>query len=298
MTWVENMPVYLGVPIRYIFDETMQYAPLCVSRLYGQTDVYAVRDASGGLTGLRAATAEEFAQNTAANYLAGVAGTYRATPAAWPRAEVALLAAGIDAYAPYGLRVENGLPFFRDVSVRFFVDAGAGLNLMCYYWGEVDVLVERDESGAITALRPSTRAKFEQKTQDGWEELRADYAAPEDANAAYNWNGRDELSTATGTVPVTIYEPYGLGMYDGRLYYGADGVRSFLDEALGVEAYSHLPTATLDLRAVRDESGELTGLRVATAEESAAIAGDLHEDEAPPQQGGPLGSVESAEDWY
>ena len=298
VTWVEDMPVYLGVPIRYIFDEAMQYAPLCVSRLYGQTDVYAVRDASGGLTGLRATTAEEFAQNSAANYLAGVAGTYRATPAAWPRAEVALLAAGIDAYAPYGLRVENGLPFFRDVSVRFFVDAGAGLNLMCYYWGEVDVLVERDESGAITALRPSTRAKFEQKTQDGWEELRADYAAPEDANAAYNWNGRDELSTATGTVPVTIYEPYGLGMYDGRLYYGADGVRSFLDEALGVEAYSHLPTATLDLRAVRDESGELTGLRVATAEESAAIAGDLHEDEAPPQQGGPLGSVEAAEDWY
>ena len=56
--------------------------------------------------------------------------------------------------------------------------------------------------------------------------------------------------------------------------------------------------ATLDLRAVRDESGSLTGLRVATAEESAAIAGDLHEDEAPPQQGGPLGSVEAAEDWY
>lgn len=56
--------------------------------------------------------------------------------------------------------------------------------------------------------------------------------------------------------------------------------------------------ATLDLRAVRDESGSLTGLRVATAEESAAIAGELHEDEAPPQQGGPLGSVEAAEDWY
>ena len=56
--------------------------------------------------------------------------------------------------------------------------------------------------------------------------------------------------------------------------------------------------ATLDLRAVRDASGSLTGLRVATAEESAAIAGELHEDEAPPQQGGPLGSVEAAEDWY
>ena len=56
--------------------------------------------------------------------------------------------------------------------------------------------------------------------------------------------------------------------------------------------------ATLDLRAVRDASGSLTGLRVATAEESAAIAGELHEDEAPPQQGGPLGSVEPAEDWY
>ena len=298
VTWVEDMPVYLGVPIRYIFDGAMQYAPLTVSRLNGQTDVYALRDASGSLTGLRAATAEEFAQNSAANYLAGASDAYRAPPAAWPRATVSVLAAAIDDYAPYGLRMENGIPFFRDVSVRFFVDASAGLDLMCYYWGEVDVIVERDANGAIAALRPSTRAEFEQKTQDGWEELRDDYAAPEDANAAYNWNGRSELSAASGTVPVSLYAPYGLGMYDGRLYYGAEGVRSFLDEALGVEEYSHLPTATLDLRAVRDESGSLTGLRVATAEESAAIAGELHEDEAPPQQGGPLGSVEAAEDWY
>ena len=57
--------------------------------------------------------------------------------------------------------MENGLPFFRDVSVRFFVDATRR------YWGEVDVLVERDETGAIAALRPSTRAEFEQKTHAG-----------------------------------------------------------------------------------------------------------------------------------
>ena len=298
VSWVEDMPVYLGVPIRYIFDEAMQYAPLTVSHLNGQTDVYALRDANGGLTGLRAATAEEFAQNTAANYLAGASDVYRATPAAWPRAEAALLAAAIGDYAPYGLRVENGIPFFRDVSVRFFVDEGAGADLMCYYWGEVDVHVERDESGAITALRPSTRAEFEQKTQDSWEELRDDYAAPGDANAAYNWNARDELFTEDGTVPASPYEPYGLRMYDGRLYYGLEPVRSFLDEALGVEEYFYLPTAALDLRAVRDASGELTGLRVATAEETAAVEGEMYEEDAPPQQGGPLGSVEPADDWY
>ena len=46
----------------------------------------------------------------------------------------------------------------------------------------------------------------------------------------------------------------------------------------------------LDLRAVRERRPAC----VATAEETAA----MHEDEAPPQQGGPLGSVEAAEDWY
>ena len=50
--------------------------------------------------------------------------------------------------------------------------------------------------------------------------------------------------------------------------------------------------------AVRDANGELTGLRVATAEESAAGEDEMHEGDAPPQQGGPLGSVEAAEDWY
>ena len=50
--------------------------------------------------------------------------------------------------------------------------------------GTITMMVGIDANGAITALRPSTRAEFEQKTQDSWEELRADYAAPEDANAA------------------------------------------------------------------------------------------------------------------
>ena len=124
-------------------------------------------------------------------------------------------------------------------------------------------------------------------------------ARPLPLGSAFGKSGVEErIAAIVKRRPVSLYAPYGLGMYDGRLYYGAEGVRSFLDEALGVEEYSHLPTATLDLLAVRDASGSLTGLRVATAEESAAIAGDLREDEAPPQQGGPLGSVEAAEDWY
>ena len=128
------------------------------------------------------------------------------------------------------------------------------------------------------------------------EEMRA---RPLPLGSAFGKSGVEKrIAAIVRRRPVSLYAPYGLGMYDGRLYYGAEGVRSFLDGALGVEEYSHLPTATLDLRAVRDASGSLTGLRVATAEESAAIAGDLHEDEAPPQQGGPLGSVEPAEDWY
>lgn len=45
--------------------------------------------------------------------------------------------------------------------------------------------------------------------------------------------------------------------------------------------------ATLDLRAVRDESGSLTGLRVATAEESAAGEDEMHEGDAPPAAGRP-----------
>ena len=56
--------------------------------------------------------------------------------------------------------------------------------------------------------------------------------------------------------------------------------------------------ATLACAPVRDASGSLTGLRVATAEETAAGEDEMHEGDAPPQQGGPLGSVEPAEAWY
>lgn len=250
------------------------YAPgAYLQNFHGNTDVFAIRDEYGTLTGLNwsfpgldiyDACTQVIARAYAAEGLPTPTPLPERTPEPTPTAAfLAPLPEELAAYAPYGLTAnEDGTLTYLGSSVRFLIDEAAGVELR---W---------DTGGAGV------------------------YAAPEDANAAYNWNGRDELSTATGTVPVTLYEPYGLGMYDGRLYYGAEGVRSFLDEALGVEEYSHLPTATLDLRAVRDANGELTGLRVATAAESAAIAGDLYEYEAPPQQGGPLGSVEAAEDWY
>lgn len=96
---------------------------------------------------------------------------------------------------------------------------------------------------------------------------------------------------------LAAYAPYGLtDNEDGTLTYLGSSVRFLIDEAAGVEM--RWDTGGVGAYAVRDASGALTGLRVATAEETAAIAGHLYEDEAPPQQGGPLGSVEAAEDWY
>lgn len=285
LAWVEEMPVYLGVPIRCIIDSHAQEYPWIISALHGNTDVFALRDESGNLVGLRAATQEEFYENTArfwqdhlsASVREGTTmeqanGYYHATPASWPNAAVETLDAAVEAYAPYGLRVENGIPFYWDVAVRFFVDEGASLDLMCYYWGEVDVCAVRDEAGALVGLRAVTRDEFEQKTTASWEALANDYASPETANMAYNWDWSDELYSDADMVPVSLYEPYGLGMYDARLYYGLTPVRNFFDEALGVDTSG--PSDGIDIYAVRDANGELTGLRRATADEYAANTSD------------------------
>ena len=272
LAWVEDMPVYLGVPIRFLLDSHAREYPWTISALFGNTDVYALRDANGNLVGLRASTREEFASNSdrfidQVERGVGANAYYHATPATWPRAEAAAIEAACADYAPHGLRVENGIPFYWDVAVRFFVDEGAQLDLMCYYWGEVDVYAVRDESGDLTGLRPATRAEFAQKTEASWESLRADYASPATANMAYNWNWESELHSDADMVPVSLYEPYGLRMYDGRLYYGLEPVRNFIDEALGVDEGDPYGTGTVDLYAVRDENGELVGLRRASSDE-------------------------------
>ena len=61
-------------------------------------------------------------------------------------------------------------------------------------------------------------------------------ARPLPLGSAFGKSGVEErIAAIVKRRPVSLYAPYGLGMYDGRLYYGAEGVRSFLDEALGVE---------------------------------------------------------------
>ena len=296
MTWVEDMPVYLGVPIRCIFDEAMQYAPLTVSRLNGQTDVYAVRDASGGLTGLRAATAEEFAQNTAANYLAGAPAPTAPRPPPGRARRSRFLPLASTPTPPTACAWKRPALLPRcDRALFRGRGRGAGSDMLLLGRGGRARRARRN--GAIAALRPSTRAEFEQKTQDGWEELRADYAAPEDANAAYNWNGRMNFHRERhgSRLSLRTLRPWHV-RWAALLRRGG---RALLPRR-GAGRGSVFPSSHRHARPARRarRNGELTGLRVATAEETAAIAGHLYEDEASPQQGGPLGSVEAAEDWY
>ncbi len=265
--------------------------------LIGNTDVFALRDENGNLIGLRAATQEEFAKTppvSGKTTFRSVAGrrddgtgqrSYHATPASWPNAAVQTLDAAVEAYAPYGLRVENDIPFYWDVAVRFFVDEGASLDLMCYYWGEVDVCAVRNEAGALVGLRAVTRDEFEQKTTASWEALANDYASPETANMAYNWDWSDELYSDADMVPVSLrtlrpahddtrlYEPYGLGMYDARLCYGPTPVRNFFDEALGVDT-SGPSTASTPTPCATCQNGEADRHARATADEYAANTSD------------------------
>ena len=190
-------------------------------------------------------------------------------------------------YEAFGLqRQEDGLAYYS-VSVRIFADDAAGIESLNPR-GNIDVYAVRDENGALTGLRVSTAEEFAEATNAHEAELREIYASSEDANAAYlaewewyasadpAWPGAqtddgevwtDDPNTAYGDINIAEngYANFGMTTHQGLLLYNGEYVR-YLDDA-GAGVHYENDGGTIDLYAVRDENGSLTGFREATGEE-------------------------------
>lgn len=286
---------YRGVPVR-VFEDFA--AGILALQGDGGVDVCAVRDEDGILTGLRASTEEEFALRSTSEpailaywYATGedAADAYVAPPAQWPLPGAETLRASLDDYAAHGLRDAGGAIAYEGASVRVFVDEAAALDVVCAPDGIVDVYAVRDEAGTLTGLRPATQEEYARNTQQ-----RAELSAAQaDLSGAWEWfaagdaqqggdaeampamytadmlDGALQLPDATAALGVDVaqsgYDAFGLRVHQGLLYYEGRFVRCLLDEAAGVEAIYN--GGDIDLYAVRDEGGNLTGLRAATQEE-------------------------------
>ena len=268
---------YRGVRVRAFDDRA---AGILALDAQGNVDVSAVRDENGALTGLRAATQEEFDQNTMeeprirAHWFgmeASAAETYIAPPEVWPLPETEALRADIAAYAPYGLYDESGMVAFMGVAVRSFVDEAAGYDVLCNPNGNVEVSAVRDENGALIGLRATGDGEYAAVSSQQW------YPEDESADALVmqpmytqemknNGLWIDDPDTAGGiNIAETGYAAFGITTEQDLLLHDGEYVRYLEDE--GANIHYENDGGTLDLYAVRDESGALTGLREATQEE-------------------------------
>lgn len=176
----------------------------------------------------------------------------------------------LSAYAPYGLgALDDGL-FYRGVRVRAFDDRAAGI-LALDAQGNVDVRAVRDENGALTGLRAAGDGEDAAVSSQQW------YPEDESAGALVmqpmytqemknNGLWIDDPDTAGGiNIAETGYAAFGITTEQDLLLYDGEYVRYLEDE--GANIHYENDGGTLDLYAVRDESGALTGLRAATEEE-------------------------------
>ena len=268
---------YRGVRVRAFDDRA---AGILALDAQGNVDVSAVRDENGALTGLRAATQEEFDQNTMeeprirAHWFGmeeSAAGSYIAPPEVWPLPETEALRADIATYAPYGLHDEGGMVAFMGATVRSFVDEAAGYDVLCDPTGKVDVSAVRDENGALTGLRAAGDGEDAAISSQQW------YPEDESADALVmqpmytqemknNGLWIDDPDTAGGiNIAETGYAAFGITTEQDLLLHDGEYVRYLEDE--GANIHYENDGGTLDLYAVRDENGALTGLREATQEE-------------------------------
>ena len=268
---------YRGVRVRAFDDRA---AGILALDTQGNVDVCAVRDENGALTGLRAATREEFDQNTMEEpriraYWFGMeefaAENYIAPPEVWPLPETEALRADIAAYAPYGLSDNGGMVAFMDATVRSFVDEEAGYDVLCNPNGVVDVSAVRDENGALTGLCVTGGREYAAISSPQWfsedEPAGALVMQPMYTQEMKN-NGLwiDDPDTAGSlNIAENGYADFGITTHQDLLLYDGEYVRYLKDE--GANVHYENDGGTLDLYAVRDESGALTGLREATEEE-------------------------------
>ena len=268
---------YRGVRVRAFDDRA---AGILALDTQGNVDVCAVRDENGALTGLRAATREEFDQNTMeeprihAHWFgmeASAAGSYIAPPEVWPLLETEALRADIAAYAPYGLSDNGGMVAFMDATVRSFVDEEAGYDVLCNPNGVVDVSAVRDENGALTGLCATGGREYAAISSPQWfsEDEPADALVMQPMYTQEMKNNGlwiDDPDTAGGiNIAENGYADFGITTHQDLLLYDGEYVRYLEDE--GANVHYENDGGTLDLYAVRDESGALTGLREATEEE-------------------------------
>ena len=268
---------YRGVRVRAFDDRA---AGILALDAQGNVDVSAVRDENGALTGLRAATQEEFDQNTMeeprirAHWFGmeeSAAGSYIAPPEVWPLPETEALRADIATYAPYGLHDEGGMVAFMGAAVRSFVDEAAGYDVLCDPNGKVDVSAVRDENGALTGLRAAGDGEDAAVSSQQW------YPEDESADALVmqpmytqemknNGLWIDDPDTAGGiNIAETGYAAFGITTEQDLLLHDGEYVRYLEDE--GANIHYENDGGTLDLYAVRDGSGDLAGFREATEEE-------------------------------
>ena len=165
------------------------YAPgTYLQNFHGNTDVFAVRDEYGTLTGLNwsfpgldiyDACTQVIARAYEAEGLPTPTPAPELTPGPAPTAvSNALLPEELAAYAPYGLTAnEDGTLTYLGSSVRFLIDEAAGLELR-WDTGGVGAYAVRDASGSLTGLRAANWDEFAQETGTYDEAAPATYQTP------------------------------------------------------------------------------------------------------------------------
>ena len=259
---------YRGVRVRAFDDRA---AGILALDTQGNVDVCAVRDENGALTGLRAATREEFDQNTMEE---------ARIRAHWFGMEAS---AAENYIAPRGLTAGNGgaarghrrLRTLRPVRrKRHGRLHGRDGTLLCGRGGGLRRAVQsqrrrgrlsavRDENGALTGLRATGDGEYAAISSQQW------YSEDEPADALVmqpmytqemknNGLWIDDPDTAGGlNIAENGYADFGITTHQDLLLYDGEYVRYLEDE--GANVHYENDGGTLDLYAVRDESGALTG---------------------------------------
>lgn len=170
-------------------------------------------------------------------------------------------------YEPYGLQLDtdNNKLYYQGQVVRCFDDQWPGDNQntmgigYCDPTGIVDVRAERTDSKLTGLVQASAEEFAARKLSDPMAEGESEEPVIKNADGVYVSLDLEEYKQ---------YEPYGLSYQKEQNVFTYEGelVRYFYDKEAG-NSFTNFYTGKVDLEAVRDSQGKLTGLEHSSQEE-------------------------------
>lgn len=174
-------------------------------------------------------------------------------------------------YKAWGVTKVEGMYYYQGERVNIFLDYQEGSRFYTMSMdpkGTLNIQIIRNEDGVITGVQELTRGKIDEF-----------FGTKKDKDDEWDWDWDDDAWDEMEKDQTTAYQAHGVTIDGKNYYYKGKLVNIFLDLRPNKSFYTldRNPAGTVNIKILRNEDGEITGVAYLTEKEIAELFEDRDE---------------------